>query len=146
MTTQENSLLSINTENITRSDIRAIIHGLLEVAYSDKNLSYHEKTFIQKIIKCARLTSAEHERIKKDLKISAKQMAIKLSSVDSKKLYFLVICGVILADDSIEKEELEVCEEFAVLLELPPPDFTKLNYAKIQESAISYVTEGRNKF
>ena len=139
-------LTDIDIVNISRNDLRIIVHGTLETAYSDEDISYHEKTFIKEVMQATNLTDAEKDRVKKDLAISSKQMLKKISSLDAKKLYFLVTCGIIVSDDNIDEGEIVLCNELSLLLGIEKPDFTQLGGSIVQERAIHILTEIRKKF
>ena len=45
--------MEIDIANITRSDIRIVVHGAVQMMYADGEVSYHEKTAVNKIVKAA---------------------------------------------------------------------------------------------
>ena len=111
--------MEIDVANITRNDVRIVVHGAVQMMYADGEVSYHEKTAVNKIMKAANLQSAEIVRLKEDIKhFNAKALAPSLSSVDARKLYFLMIEYIFFSDDDIAAEEIATCKEFAELLRL----------------------------
>ena len=111
--------MDIDITNITRNDLRVVAHGAVQMMYADGEVSFHEKTAVNKIMKAANLNSAETVRLKEDIKrLSPKALIPSLSSIDARRLYFLMIEYMFFSDDDIAEEEIEVCKEYANLLRL----------------------------
>ena len=111
--------MEIDVVNITRNDLRVVVHGAVQMMYADGEVSYHEKTAVNKIMKAANLTPAEIVRLKEDIRCSSTKVLIpSLSSIDARRLYFLMIEYIFFSDDDIAEEEIETCKEYAILLRL----------------------------
>ena len=111
--------MEIDIANITRSDIRIVVHGAVQMMYADGEVSYHEKTAVNKIVKAANLNSAETVRLGEDIKhLSSKALIPSLSSVDARRLYFLMIEFMFFSDDNVAAAEVKACKEYAKLLRL----------------------------
>ena len=48
--------MEIDIANITRNDLRVVIHGAVQMMYADGEVSYHEKNAVNKIMKAANLS------------------------------------------------------------------------------------------
>ena len=96
--------MEIDIANITRNDLRVVIHGAVQMMYADGEVSYHEKNAVNKIMKAANLSSAEVVRLKEDIKrLNPKALIPSLSSIDARRLYFLMIEYMFFSDDDFAK-------------------------------------------
>ena len=95
-----------------------MVHGAVQMMYADGEVSYHEKTAVNKIMKAANLTPAEIVRLKEDIRCSSTKVLIPSLSSNARRLYFLMIEYIFFSDDDIAEEEIETCKEYAILLRL----------------------------
>ncbi len=111
--------MDIDVANIKRNDLIIVAHGAVQMTYADGDVSFHEKAAVNKIVKAINLNSAETARLREDIKRSSPKALIPfLSSVDARKLYFLMIEYMFFSDDDFAKEEIETLKEYADLLRL----------------------------
>ena len=109
----------INSDNITRNDLRIVVHGAVQMIYADGEVSYHEKALMNKIVKAANLTSAETVRLKEDIRrLNSRGLVTRLSSIDAKRLFLLMVKVVFYSDDDIAQEEVVEYKKYAALLGL----------------------------
>lgn len=143
----------INVDNINRNDLRIIVHGAFNMIYADEEVSYHEQAIVNKIYKAANLNNAEKVRLKNDIRnISSKALVRQLSSIDSRRLYLLMVKVVFYSDDDIAEQEIAECERYAKMLNLSDTEAdllgekTKLDISANVENFFSIMVQLRKKF